>query len=509
MGAFYRCVACGRPCSGSERFCPSCHACLLVDVLVEAGDHDRRAIYMAAREIDLLGREAPTFEEARLRLLATPSKIAPDCSRAMAARIVNVLRKHGIPTQVLPLRRPSKIRPEHGDILRRFRLSLKKVRGLIRGLPLYLRVSLCAFMLLGAGAVLWVIRGAEPASENPTAVMQSHAGHPLSTREIVFAALRSNVEIRADGSVARAFFVAPDLLVSNAPVGEGDWVEVIRPDGIRDRGGVEKSDPWIGLSLIRVENSGAPFLGIGDAALLERGQALSLVGRLEEEKFSATQGILTSTDLVDFGRLYYVIDASFAEVGTPVLDSSARVIGVVTGGIQTGKGSFPVIPINYLTNGKAAMLPRPRPPAADKRWQERMDSVHRKDAAEFARVEAGLDHPSIFQAQKVGTDALDVGVWEFVSFPPSAGELFFDLVRGDEILCQLNGTADSWLEYPAGNSHPALDRQMQWLRHHDPKGRLYTASLHLVTWACTKDISGASLLLPSGNPSSNRVPIVP
>ncbi len=460
---------------------------------------------MAAREIDLLGREAPGFEEARRRLKASPSRIAADCSRGTARSISNILRKHGIPSHTLPLRRPGRLSPKRRDLPLSFRLHFRQLGHFVRNLPLALRVTLIVVLVLGAGTLFLAWRAGSAISEDPVAVQGTGGGAVLSVQEIDSIALRSTVEIRGGGRVGMGFFVAPDLLLAGRAHSVGERVDIFMADGARRQGRVEKSDKWIGLSLIRLEGAKAAFLRLGDAVDLEKGQTLTSLGWQNAKTFIATQGVLRRIDLIDFGRLYYVIDAVAAADGTPVLDFSGRVVGVVTDAVPAGKGSSAVLPIDYVISGSRALLRRPQEGGAARRWNELISGVEEGDAAGYARIRSSLDRPGLYRAGVLSSEALDVIVWKYTKFSPPEEELFFDLVRGDEILCRPHGTTESWQVFTGKESEAWLDRLGQWLGRHDPKGRLYISRVRLNISECQHQLSGASLVLPSGNPGLNRV----
>lgn len=511
MSIGFRCVACGRHSSGKLRECPHCKACLLVDVLVDAQDLDPRAIYLAAKKIDLLGGEAPDFDELRDRLRVTPSRIAGNCTRELAKQMIDILHRQGIPARYAHLRRPRR------KILENERFSLK-VRRALKGLQSYLgtfskarKLTFGALFLLGGGLMVVTWIGLSKASSGTSPGKSIELPVSRSGREIAFDAIRSSAELTSHARRGLGFFVAPNLLVSSVRLAdeEGDSPEIVMSGGDRRVGRVEKSNEWVGLSLIRLEGPGVPFLELGDATELERGEALNLLNRSGKSELSMAQSVVTQPLLTDLGRLYFLIAAQFASDGAPVLDRSGRVVGIITEGIPCSEGVYPVIPVNALINGEKALLSNPVDRNADKRWEERMEAVRREDRAAFAKLRSGLSRPRLESARISDPQTIEVRLFEVALQAPSGEELFFEVLRGREVLCRLNQSLTEWEEVTGEIEDARLYRRLVWMRHHLPEGRFYFSRIRLVSWACSEDLSGASLSLASGAQGGTRVPIRP
>jgi len=463
-------------------------------------------MYLAAKEIDLLGPEAPEFQEVFLKLQTASPLIAGDCSRRLAGRIINVLRRHGIPARMQPLRRPAKKEKAAGHPLLRFRLEMKRSLAFLGELSPAVRMTLILILILCSGLFLAALKFHAGAGEDLSPQPAADAdGDSLPLKDLLFRAGRSNVEITVKDGQVTAFFVAPQLLLAPSRVAE-DTVTVSLPDGRKLPARVERNDPWIGVALLRVAGADEAFLRLGDATRLERGQPLILSGRPRGGGMVATQGVLTGVDHVDLGRDYLILEAKSAVEGSPILDDTARVVGIMTAGITKREGSHAAIPVNYVTDGEKALFPQPRDLAAAARWRKTLEKIRLEDDAGYRKFRTARDRPFLLKAEKKAAEIITVTLWKFQARTPAPEELFFDIRRGREILCRLPVNSGPWREF-SGKDGEELFRWNQWLQHHDPRGRLFVAKPELVSWACRGEISGAELVLASGNPDGSHVRI--
>jgi len=466
-------------------------------------------MYLAAKEIDLLGPEAPEFQEVFLKLQTASPRIAGDCSRQLAGRIINVLRRHGIPARMQPLRRPGKKEKASGHPLLRFRLEMKRFFAFLGELSPAVRMTLLLILILCSGLFLAALKFHAGAGKDfSPPISADDGGDSLPLKELLFKAGRSNVEIATEHGKVTAFFVAPQLLLAPSRVVKDTvTIEVFLPDGRKLPARVERNDPWIGVALLRVQDADEPFLRIGDATRMERGQALILSGRSGgSDGMVAIRGVLTGVNHVDLGRSYLIFEARTAAEGSPVLDDAARVVGIVTAGITRREGSHAAIPVNYVTDGETALFRQPRNVAAASRWRKTLEKIRMEDDAVFRKFREAQDRPYLLKAGKMAKDIVMVTLWKFQDRAPTPGELFFEIRQGQDILCRLPVDSGPWREV-RGHEGEELFRWNQWLQHHDPRGRLFVAQAELVTWACHGEISGAELVLESGNPDGRHVRI--
>jgi len=134
-----------------------------------------------------------------------------------------------------------------------------------------------------------------------------------------------------DGLHGVGFFITADgvLLTSRSSVGESNDVTVHFHDGRvfpgivmeRSTGGDRR------LALVRVPESGLPFLRLTGGAQMDMGRFAYVLGRNAKGRMSLHTGVVTSQVSGDVMRLQ--IPADKADAGRPVLDKAGRVVGVM------------------------------------------------------------------------------------------------------------------------------------------------------------------------------------
>src|SRR5262249_46592609 len=89
----------------------------------------------------------------------------------------------------------------------------------------------------------------------------------------------STVSLRCSHSVGAGFFVSDEIVLTNAHVAcEGSLIEAVFPDGRRLAAEVVKKDDWLDLASFRVLGAKAKPLTLGDAARLQPGDKVVLIG---------------------------------------------------------------------------------------------------------------------------------------------------------------------------------------------------------------------------------------
>ncbi len=509
MSSDYRCVKCGKQAPGKAPYCPTCKTCLLVDVVVDASGLDRRAIYLAARDIDILGASAPTFDEVKSRLQVTPSCIAPECTRALAHTIVGILHHHSIPTRLVPLRRPRRKIIKTEGTQRRLRSIISPLTSVVRDLSPNIRLAIVGLLIV-AFFSLYMSRRSNPEISRPSSqTLSGDRTTALSSREIVFAAIRSSAQVAAPHSPGIGFFITPELLVTSAKLAgpKKTRTEIVLPDGRRLKGVVEKSDEWIDLALVRVPGANAPFLELGDATQLERGETIMAVSHTRALEFTASQGIVNHTAWVELGISYLMIDANFATSGGPILDRFARVVGVVTSDTATRSDLRLAAPINYLTSGEEALFPFTSSDNAVRRWQAILATAKEKEKSQIAEARANSNSPSLIKASIVNSDTIEIVLARFAATTPSREELHFEILRDENILCTTSSIISEWRATSRNAEEISKNRLLQWFQHHHINGNFYSARSHLMPYDCSNDLLGTTLVLSSADPRADRVVI--
>jgi len=507
MNSGFRCVACGRSVAGRAKKCPFCHACLLVDVMVDSVKLDRRSIYLIAKKIDLLGDGAPEFDEVRMKLRSAPSRIAMNCPRLLAHRIGEILRRQNVAVYLMPLRRPHRRPVESVSPVLRLRAAFRRILAKFRMLPPMMKIAGVILLIIGFALPVLTWKALENYNESLIALGESGDPPFLSNREVAFLMLDSAAEVYFGESSCLGFFVSPDLLLSKARFlgSEGESAEVVSKKGERFTAWVLRRDDWHDIALLRIVGGEEPFLKLSDGAFLERGEALSFLQREEPNKIRVREGIVMDPDQFNLGRSYILLDAEGASEGSPVSDGFGRVVGIVTAGVSRSEGKCAVIPINYLVDGEDAMLRRPMGEEIQKSWRRRLKDVAEKDRALFESAKADFGQPVIVQVDFVDSENIDVMLVAQGDEPIAGSEYFFELGLKDTLLCRLTGHVTRWDEVLPGTNDVFLRRRLLWLRRHARGAKLYTSVLRLVTWACPGDLSEKNLLL--GFEGEDGIPI--
>lgn len=170
------------------------------------------------------------------------------------------------------------------------------------------------------------------------------AASRAALEDIVSRAIVGVVMVDAAGSRGTGFFVAPDLIVTNAHVvGRDSAVTVRLHDGTTRMARVERTAPDLDLALLRaaaVPSSSVLQLGRAEAARV--GQEVIAIGSALGLQGTVTRGILSATRQSGTVTLLQT-DAAInpGNSGGPLLDRNGAVLGVTTlkvGGTAEGLG---------------------------------------------------------------------------------------------------------------------------------------------------------------------------
>ncbi len=168
-------------------------------------------------------------------------------------------------------------------------------------------------------------------------------GKALSTAEIVAESDPSIALIRGKSSSGTGFLVSPGLLATNAHVINDEFVsnlEIRFPsaEGPRKgpfRGELLYEDPRRDLAFLSVKTD-LPALRVADSYTFRKGEAITVIGSpgLDDGvvlENAISQGVMSTRATLD-GQSFYQLGIAVnpGNSGGPVLDSSGRVIGVVT-----------------------------------------------------------------------------------------------------------------------------------------------------------------------------------
>ncbi len=505
----FRCPACGRNVRGTEKRCASCNAWLLVEVRVDAANLDPKAVYLAAKAIDMIGPGAPDFEAVRLHLRTTPSTVVPECTPAMGRRICGILERHGITAYSLPLRRPREKAPAEGIPLARLTIRFRRLREsffrlgrLAQAGIVIAAVSIVVLPVLLAGSVL-----KETAAEDLPAD-RSGAAAPVH-RDVVFAAIGATVELSSNhGRGGVGFFVEPGAVVTvSGAVGPvGSPVSLVNGGNSELRGTVGSRDGWTGLAVIDVHPATGRFLDLGDATTVERGEPVTVVARPETGRLTAAGAVVVDNRSTDLGRLVFRLDGGDGVAGAPVLNRLGRVVAVVAEGLSDGPGrSLTAIPIAYLMGSKA--WTRRGDEAERRRWRNTVATIERADADAFNRARRTVGTPFLIGARSRGGGEIDAEIRVFTAGRPALEPMEFEIRRGAVILDTVEAAAPSfWTPIPA-DDEPRIERLISWYEHHHVPGRFFRTRLRIQTSPSPTELEGATLVLRTGAGADSRVTI--
>jgi S1-C subfamily serine protease len=177
-------------------------------------------------------------------------------------------------------------------------------------------------------------------------------------------ATRAVVRVEAGGHTGSGFFVAPDLVLTNAHVVPGAWsVTIRRFDGSTRAANVAASSPEVDIAVLRVLNPEASqqVLPLGSTAGVRSGQEVVAVGSpLGVLQGSVTRGIVSAVRAVG-GVTLVQTDAAInpGNSGGPLVTRDGEVIGIATMTAASAQGLSFAVGIDHAR----ALLAGGRPPA--------------------------------------------------------------------------------------------------------------------------------------------------
>jgi len=475
--------------------------------MVDSVNADRKSIYLVSKKIDMLGDGAPEFDEVRMRLQTAPSRIAMNCSRLVAHRIGEILRRQNIPVYLMPLRRPHRRPVARMSPGMKFRMSLRQIGPRFRRLSPLARMIMGALVIIGLVLPVLTWKSLKKYSESLASIAQSGELPVLSNREIALAMLDATAEVQFGRSSSLGFFVAPDLLLTQSRcLGEkAENAEVITKNGERFTAWVLHRDDWLGVALLRVAGGDQAFLELGESTFVERGEPFHLLERDGREEIRVREGIVRRSDHFDLGRSYILLDADGASGGSPVGDRYGRVAGIITAGVSRSDGVYAMLPVNYLVDGENALLHRPMPEDSRNAWRRRLEKTAEEDRILFDKARRNFGQPSILRADRVDSEKVDVLLAVEGEKPEVGATYFFRFVQGKVLQCRVSGQVRTWDEFSPGMDDVFLQRRFLWLQRHERRAKLYSSTLCLVTWACPGDLSDDNLFI--GFEGQDGIPI--
>ncbi|HSD67866.1 MAG TPA: S1C family serine protease, partial [Vicinamibacteria bacterium] len=451
--------------------------------------------------------------EVQGALAASAPAAARGVTRAYAHAVLPLLVEHGL----------------RGSIAR----HVKPARG---GASSYRNatIAVAAVVLLAVAYLGWqgVVRRLAPPKVRVTlsdlATSPPGEAPPAATRssrELARRALGAAAALRCRNSGGSGFFVAPDLLVTNAHVlCRGD--ESIQVGLSNERtliGQVVRRDDDVDLGLVRVAGAKAEPMPLGDVADLAAGDRVVIVGSPVGLDFTVQEGSIASLQRSANGVAYLQLDAKVSpgNSGGPVVDAQGRVVGIVSMKVS-GEGVEGIglaIPINYVYSPSLAFVAPPSEAAAASEAFRRMVARAQQgtdDGIREARADApeeatpGDDRPLLVAGHVDRYDNLVVRVVRITDFPPPFEEITVTVWSGIDAFCTVKGDIATWTQADPSVAATGLDSRAAAALRRIAAGRtLYVGESPLRWDLCdrTKMRRGIQVELEGASPLANRLEV--
>jgi S1-C subfamily serine protease len=484
------CPLCNEPASLVARVCPHCRSSIVVAVRLRGPLTDARERYRLARALSALGASAPPLAAAQAAFAAGSAFLVgvPRSTAREAAEILAAHAQEAVVDVTLPGAAAASAAPAT-------RSPAPPHRGIV----------IAAAVVMAIVAAAGVIR--LPRSSGP----QGSAPAGLTSAEIAQRALASAVSLRCPDSVGSGFFVAPDLVMTNAHVlcDGSQALRVTFADGRQASGTPLRSDAGLDLALVQVAGGRGVPLPLGDAGTLKVGDHIVMIGSPVGIDFTVHQGSVSSLSHNDLGLAYIQVDATVnpGNSGGPLIDEGGRVVGVVSLKQRNAEGIGYALPINYAYNGRAPLVASPlKSPSIG--FARMAGAAQTKDQAEAQQLAAQGQRPGVVAAAVRGSAILVQVVWPAPS-SPSPLVLSFDLRSntGDP-LCTLEGEVEQWQKLEAQGGGSVLPPRMKaWLDRHGFASDLYVGVVALGWSQCPQDrfAPGMSLEMRGADPDAARI----
>jgi hypothetical protein len=492
-------------------FCPQCGARLLVDIVLRSPVDDGRARYRVARALSALPG-APPLGVIQAELASPSPAAARGVTRAHAQAALPVLAESGL----------------QGTIAKHVEPASKG------GFPVRSAVLAVTAVVVLAGAWLaWqAVRRAPTggaaggaASGGSAAAAPGPAIAPASSRELARRALVSAAALRCRDSGGSGFFVAPDLVVTNAHVlcSGDDTIQVGLSNDRTLVGRVVQRDFSLDLGLVRVAGANVEPMPLGDVADLAAGDRVMIVGSPVGLDFTVQEGSIANLQRSANGVAYLQLDAKVSpgNSGGPVVDSAGRVVGIVSMKVS-GEGVEGIglaLPINYLyaTSNAFASPPSDAAAASEAFRQmvaraQRADDGIREERVDAAPPEEPVvdDRPLLVAGRVDRYDNLVVRVVRITDFPPGFEEITVTVWSGLDAFCTVKGDVATWNPVDPSVAASGLDPRAAAALRRIAGGRtLYVGESPLRWDLCdrTKMERGIQIQLEGASPLANRLEV--
>jgi S1-C subfamily serine protease len=507
------CPTCRQPAELEAELCLQCGASLLVDVVLRSRVTDGRIRYRVSRALSGLAG-APSLASIQGALAGSPPAAVRGVTRACAQAVLPVLAANHLHGTI-----ERHVRPREGHAF-----TVRKAA-----------VGIAATFLLGLAYLGWqqVVRKRAPpelrltTSDVPLA--SERGARPAATgqsaRDLARRALAAAASLRCRDSVGSGFFVAPDLVVTNAHVlcRDGESLQVGLSDDRTLVGQVVRSDTTVDLGLVRVAGANVPPLPLGDVGDVSVGDRTVIVGSPVGLDFTVQEGSISSLQRSAHGVAYLQLDAKVSpgNSGGPVIDLQGRVVGIVAMKVigEGVEGIGLALPINYIYGPALAFVGPPSAAAAASgaftrmvdRAQQGSDDGLREARADEPEGEAEVDGRPLLVAGHVDQyDRLVVRVVRITDFPPAFEEIQVTVSSGLDTFCTLKGDVATWKQVDPSQAASGLDQRSAAALRRIAAGRTLFAGESPLRWdLCdrSKMTSGIRIELEGASPLANRLEV--
>ena len=469
------CGVCGESLALAATTCPHCRASALVDVVLTAPITDGRKRYQVARAVAALGPPARPVPELQTSLGQSSGVLARQATRAFAQRVDEVLAPFSLQADL------SSRAGASSASLTRFAVPVT-----------------VAVVVLAVGGLVWSKKrpaappvsaaAAAPVERSGVPVAASVTKAALSGRELASGVLASTVAIRCPRSLGAGFFVAEDLVLTNAHVAcpPGEPISIVLQNGGAVRGDTIRRDEGLDLALIRVTGAQGKPIPLGDAASLKAGDRVVLAGSPKGMEFTYHEGVVSNPSRPYMGVSYIQLDAGInpGNSGGPLVDDGGRAVGIITLKRTDAEGIGLALPINYAYAAETAMIPAPA--GAPSQFDGMRASAAQADTGAVAEIAAIALKPLLVGAADDRYGRLVARIVMPSRTPPTPSQGFsFHFNNGSETICPLTGVVSEWRAIEASEMSRSMSgRTGDWLKRNGLDVRLYAGEAPLVIANC-------------------------
>ena len=417
------CPSCGEAIPTDARTCRYCDASALVGVRSTSVITDGRARYQAARALSALGAPVPAFNLVADALKTPGATLVRDVPLSVALKVIDTLAANGGQAETFAAK-PGR----SGSSVARW-------------------TGIAAVVALLAAAGWWAVKGGLGSGRNGGG---SAFAERLATKVVAKQGTAGTVALACGQKTGSGFFVADDLVVTNAHVacGMDASIKVLTSTGEEGVGKAVSIDEHHDLALVRVSGvKGHPLL-LGDAGTLEVGEALVMIGSPMGMDFTVHQASVSNLERSMLGVAYVQMEARInpGNSGGPVLDRHGRVIGVATLKRTDADGIGFAVPINYtFTAGQNTWVAAPEGAALSPGFAAMLARAAKEEKALVAEASSEGERPRIAEVEQVGRNRLDVYIVRLARTQPVPEMASFRVLAGEQEICAPPGPVSEWV----------------------------------------------------------------